>query len=333
MSWSSRQLETLVQRVEVLRIFATSRLWYKASALPIPPKFVKKFEAAMVRFQWVGKLEQLKIDENKNPVLSGGLNLPCIVSKADSLFLSQTCRLLKYPASNQYSHVKYWLGLYVRDIFPDMGVGAHVEILSPYSHHMKSLLTGAVILGDIDVTKLKLVTAKDLYLGFTSTFPPPKVVFKYNVDWPLVWIRQQNSVLDIMGKEILFLIVHNIIANKERVFRFNLTASPNCTLCGVLQDNVHLFCECVTVREAWFWVRQRLLGFMSGEQHQTSNFEFINLMFPTSLFENEIVWILGMYVHQVWINIICKKKLLSQSQIKMEQSSSRPSLVHITGLI
>ena len=56
-SWSSRQLETLVQRVEVLRVFATSKLWYKASALPLPIKFVKKFEAAMIRFLWIGKLE------------------------------------------------------------------------------------------------------------------------------------------------------------------------------------------------------------------------------------------------------------------------------------
>ena len=339
MSWSSRQLDTLVQRVEVLRIFATSKLWYKASALPIPPKFTKKFEAAMVRFLWVGKLEKLKIDEIKNPVLSGGLNLPCIISKADSLFLSQSCRLLKYPASKQYSHVKYWLGLYVKDIFPDMGVGPHAELVSPYFQHMKSLLTGAVILEDIDVTKLNLVTAKGLYEGFSSTFPPPKVVYKYDVDWDLVWIRQQNPVLDIMGKEILFLLVHNIIANKDRVYKFHLTASPNCSICGVLQDNVHLFCECLNVREAWFWMRQRLLGFLP-EGHQLSNFEFINLMFPSSPFENEIVWLLGVYVHQVWINIICKKKILSQTQIKTEvaqhyldhQSSSRPSLVHITGL-
>ena len=341
MSWSSRQLDTLVQRVEVLRIFATSRLWYKASALPIPPKFAKKFESAMTRFLWVGKLEKLRLDEIKNPALSGGLNLPCIISKADSLFLSQTCRLLRYPSSKQYNHVKYWLGLYVKDIFPDMGVGPHAEILSPYFQHMKALLSGAVILGDIDVVKLKLVTAKSLYLGFTSTFPPPKIVYKYDVDWSCVWSRQQNSVLDIMGKEILFLIVHNIIANKDRVFKFNMTASPNCTLCGVVQDNVHLFCECVNVREAWFWMRQRLLGFLTEEEHQTSNFEFINLMFPASLFENEIVWLLGVYVHQVWKNIICKKKMLSQNQIQIEcaqqfldhQSSSRPSLVHIMGLI
>ena len=105
-SWSSRQLETLVQRVEVLRVFATSKLWYKASALPLPIKFVKKFEAAMIRFLWIGKLEKLKIDEVKNPELSGGLNLPCIMSRADSLFLSQTCRLLRDPASKQYCHVR-----------------------------------------------------------------------------------------------------------------------------------------------------------------------------------------------------------------------------------
>ena len=83
MSWSSRQLETLVQRVEVLRLFATSKLWYKASALPLSTKFAKKFESAMFRFLWIGKL-----DEIKNPVLAGGLNLPCVISKADCLFLS-----------------------------------------------------------------------------------------------------------------------------------------------------------------------------------------------------------------------------------------------------
>ena len=117
MSWSSRQLETLVQRVEVLRLFVTSKLWYKASALPLPLKFAKKFESAMFRFLWRGKLEKLKIDEIKNSVFSGGLNLPCIFSKADSLFLSQTCKLLIDSSSKQYSHVKYWLGLYLREFF------------------------------------------------------------------------------------------------------------------------------------------------------------------------------------------------------------------------
>ena len=110
-----------------------------------------------------------------------------------------------------------------------------------------------------------MVTAKNLYLGFTSTFPPPKVVFKFDVNWGQVWARLQNPVLDIMGREVLFMIVHSIVANKDRVFKFNMTASPNCATCGVLQDNVHLFCECLNVREAWFWMRQRLLSLLPQE--------------------------------------------------------------------
>ena len=105
----------------------------------------------------------------------------------------------------------------------------------------------------------------------------------------------------------------------------------------MVQDNVHLFCECVTVREAWFWLRQRLLGFLPQEGGTTSNFEFINLMFTSSIFDSEVVWLLGVYVHQVWINAICKKKILSQSQIQVEcfqqylshQSSRRPALSHL----
>ena len=235
MSWSSRQLETLVQRVEVLRLFSTSKLWYKASALPLPAKFAKQFESAMFRCLWVGKLEKLKLDEVKNPALSGGLNLPCVISKADSLFLSQTCRLLLRSDTKPFQHIKYWLGLYLKEYFPDMAMGPHSEIISPYFNHMKSLLNGGIILEDIDPRNLHKTTAKSLYQGFTSTFPPPKIVFKHDVDWCQVWKRLQSPMLEPKAREILFLVLNNVVANRDRLFhKFNKAASPNCLACGVL---------------------------------------------------------------------------------------------------
>ena len=111
-SWKARQLNSLVERVEVLRLFATSKIWYKASALPLPAKFVKKFETIMTGFLWVGKLEKLRIDEVKNPRLAGGLGLPCVFSKANALFLKQVCRQL-VPNVAQYGHMRYWLGLHL----------------------------------------------------------------------------------------------------------------------------------------------------------------------------------------------------------------------------
>ena len=117
MSWKTRQLISLLQRVQVLKFFATSKLWYMASALPLPASFAKKIESFMGSFLWVGKLERLQLDEVKNSVSTGGLSLPCVASKANSLFLKQTCRLVMDPFSKEYGHVSYWLGLYVKTIF------------------------------------------------------------------------------------------------------------------------------------------------------------------------------------------------------------------------
>ena len=120
-----------------------------------------------------------------------------------------------------------------------MSRGPHAELLSPYFQHMKALITGVFALGDISVGKLKKVTAKEL-----------------------VWKWLQYTVMYPSSREIHFLILHNIVANKDKMHKFNMTASPNCLSCGVSQDNVHLFCECVSVREAWFWPRQRLLSLL-----------------------------------------------------------------------
>ena len=74
-------------------------------------------------------MERLQVDELKNPRWAEGLGLPCVASKANSLFQKQTCRLVMDPNSKQYGHVRYWLGLHLRDYFPDMAAGPHAELV------------------------------------------------------------------------------------------------------------------------------------------------------------------------------------------------------------
>ena len=101
------------------------------------------------------------------------------------------------------------------------------------------------MLGDLKVEEIRKVTAKELYLGYTSTFPPPKVIFKYDRDWSLVWSRLNSPLWEAGGREALFLVVHNIVAKRERLFdKMNMVVSPNCQICGIREDNVHLFTEC-----------------------------------------------------------------------------------------
>ena len=176
-----------------------------------------------------------------------------------------------------------------------MAGGPHAELVSPYFQHMRLLLMEGIVLGDIDVTKFRKVTAKNLYLEYTNSFPPPKVVYKYDVDWALVWGRLNSPVLDPSAREQLFMIINNIVANRERLFmKMNMVNSPNCLRCNVREDNTHLFMECVMVQEAWGWLRARLPDVWAI----TSDFEFLNLMFKKAA-----DWTLRLcgYLVDIWI--------------------------------
>ena len=47
--------------------------------------------------------------------------------------------------------------------------------------------------------------------------------------------------------------------------KMHMVNYPNCLVCGVREDNVHIFAECLMVREAWGWVRMRLLDLLSRD--------------------------------------------------------------------
>ena len=142
------------------------------------------------------------------------------------------------------------------------------------------MLTEGLVLGDISAGTLGRVTAKELYDSYTSTLPPPKLVFKYEVDWQLVWERLDYPVLDPLGREFIFMIVHNIIPTRERLYmKMHMVDSPNCVLCNVREDITHMFTECIMVREARGWARQRMLSLLPDSCTATSNFEFLHLIF------------------------------------------------------
>ena len=72
----------------------------------------------------------------------------------------------------------------------------------------------------------------------------------------------------------------------------------------------------------------------------TSNFEFLNLMFDSCLMENEVIWMMGNWVELVWNSVICKKKSLSLERTKTEfslklanhKNTNLPAVAHIDDL-
>ena len=79
-SWYNRALNSIQQRVDVLSIFALSKVWYRATVLPLPDKFATKFETATSQFLWKGHITNNVIarDTMSLPKDRGGMGLPQI---------------------------------------------------------------------------------------------------------------------------------------------------------------------------------------------------------------------------------------------------------------
>ena len=199
-----------------MQIFGTSNLWYICQVLPLPAKFAKKFESLLRSFIWRGKLEKLALDEIKNTREKGGINVVCIRSKADALFLRQTCRLLASPLFNTFKHVRYWVGMYLENVLPTMRAAVRAETVPEYFDHLQKLFLEAHAQEVINVENLDSVPAKSIYEDFTSSFPPPKVIYKYqNLPWTDIWQRLNHPVLTSKIRDIMFLVIH-ILANQGK---------------------------------------------------------------------------------------------------------------------
>merc|ERR1711954_552006 len=310
-SWSNRILDTLQQRVEVIRIFGLSRVYYVAAVLPIKPAVVKKFESLMGRYLWnfSGRMLIVAIDEMKNKKLEGGLNLPCLASMTDSLLFSQLCRLLRSGDRKTLGHVSYWLGDLLVNLAPDLGqLRARATETPEYFAYVADLVAEMMISEKVNAGTIKTLTNKSVYAELTSSFPPPKVVMDSDRDYSTVWRRLHSSVVDDKARDILFLLLHNKLPVKERLFRIGMKHDPYCLKCAgaEIDDIVHFFCSCVSVCNTWSWLKRQVLQ-LGQMDARVEDEEIVNLCFVKSSHETEIVWLVSSYVLYAWETVHIRK--------------------------
>ena len=153
----------------------------------------------------------------------------------------------------------------------------------------------------IDINNLKLANAKFIYKEYTSTFPPPKVTYKHELPWNVVFERLWYPVLEPPVQSLMFLLVHNILPVRARLKRLNMANSDKCLEeDDMVADVEHVFCKCSRTREAWQWIRWKVTTDLIPVTFQIpSDFELIHLCFESPN-EKEIVWLIGSYVSLAW---------------------------------
>ena len=329
-SWSTRTLETLNQRVEVAKMFAMSKLYYVSQVLPLSTKMRKRIEKSLSRFIFKGRHERLALSEIENTRGNGGLDLPNIGVKADSLLIKQTARILSRPNETSYKHVGYWVGLWLSEEgFPrlaEVGPISHrLDKKFPLHTWMLENMKEAIVRQEVKATNLFNVTTKSIYMSrMNDLCDSPKIEAKFpHVDFPdLVYPRLFNPILNTIQKDLLYTIVHGLYKNRERLHNQKRADDPLCqvTQCkevGMIQDLEHIFCSCYLVVDAWEWLKVKIMTILSlGPTFNISNKELILAMFPKCTQESECMFLIGTFVQLVDVEVVSMHKKIEVEILK-----------------
>ena len=305
-AWSPRVLDRLQQRVDVIRMFALSRVYYVASILPVPPNVVKKFESMMGKFIWnkSGRILRIALDEIKNKKLDGGLQLPCLASMADSLLVSQCVRLINSGDKKSLQHLSFWLGDLLGTLIPGLGQVNSAVVIPEYFNHIAELFAEMMIGDTLTAGSLKSITNKIVYGEMTSSLPPPKVVRESNLDYSLAWSKLHCSVVDARARDVMYLLLHNKLPVQERLFRIKLKNDPYCQRCvgAEIADMEHYFSQCDGIVGTWSLVKKEILRYGKFDNN-VDDWRILNLLFPKSRLDKELIWLISSYVLYVWDSV------------------------------
>ena len=263
---------------------------------------VKKFESLMGKFIWQGsgRILRVALGDLKNDHLAGGLNLPCLATMSSALLSSQCLRLLRSGDDKSIAHLDFWLGSLVADIVPGMGVEEQASDTPEYFSKLGDCLAVLKLSDLLTASSFSTLTNRMIYRDLSS-FPTPKIVGDYDVDYKLIWRRLGSPAIAPEVRDVMFLLIHNKLPVPERLFRIGVRNDPYCLHCpgAELADLEHFFCSCVRTRQCWSWTRLKILG-LCEQGLMCSNWELLNFLLPKTGFEQGVVWLISSYVGYVW---------------------------------
>ena len=201
-------------------------------------------------------------------------------------------------------HLIFWLGDLLGTLLPGLGQMNSAVVIPEHFHHVAEVFADMMVSDALTAGTLKSITNKIVYAEMTSSFPPPKVVMESELDYSLTWSRLHNSVVDAKARDVMYLLIHNKLPVPERLFRIRLRNDPYCPSCvgAEISDVEHFFTKCEGVADTWTCMRIEILRY-GIFQNNVDDWNIINLMFPKSRLERELIWLVSSYILYVWDSV------------------------------
>ena len=154
----------------------------------------------------------------------------------------------------------------------------------------------------------------------------------------LVWSRIKTLELNMKVQETSFLLVHDKLPVKERIFRIGLAKDPYCDFCdaAVFEDTQHYFARCGQVDTHWRWVRTVLYLILGAKAGLITDKELLNFSWASNKCDREVVWLISWFVWFRWSNgssAVNERELFGFMRFKYREALHKNLLSPIPGLL
>ena len=158
--------------------------------------------------------------------------------------------------------------------------------------------------GQIDEDNWRVVRNRDLYAMMCADFGAPAIERKHGLSFTLSWRNLHNDCLISTSRELIFLIIHNKLLVRERLFHIRQAIDPYCLYCidqagAIICDIDHYFCSCTRISRTWATLKSLILTLLDVDEEQVSDSNILRLNIKMDRCMGTI-WILGVYVTAVW---------------------------------
>ncbi|MES9883856.1 MAG: reverse transcriptase domain-containing protein [Sedimenticola sp.] len=247
--WKMRRL-SLKGKSTILNSLCLSKILYYITARNVPNHYITLFQRSCFRHLWNSTSEPVARNTLYLPFLKGGLNIPNIALKCDSIYVHHVQKLLsEYDATWTY-FAKYWIGLSLRQYNPNLASNTTPHSLTMphfYSRCLSSFKRFASLTSPIHAATM--CSTKFIYNTFLDgVCKQPKIERIHpNIDYISIWQNIFHTCISPESRDVMWRIAHEVLYVNYFLYIRHISEDKSCPLCGNIETITHLFLECRVV--------------------------------------------------------------------------------------
>ena len=237
-----------------------SLLWYRATILNIPTRFIKQINILLRSFMWNNRMHLISQEVLELPTMKGGIDLVNITTKVKALRIKHILDLIFDKKHAEWKALaRYWLGIRLKAM---NDIKQYIDWRGPFAEtpnqfyqkcfelFKQFIIITQTLANPIELTQLK---TKDIYDILLSN---QKVIPNVEKDYPLInfsTIHKLFKTVQLQSHDLNFAyqVIHRAINVCSWLKKFHIIADDTCPLCHQTSETIeHLFIYCSQIQLA-----------------------------------------------------------------------------------